>query len=142
MVRKKIKGSLRLELTEFRSGIFWGTAEGGYRWEPFPGEAQYAPIVGFAVADVNGDGKAEVIGAGNLYDMEVETTRYDSGQGVIMSWTKEGGWVCHTPGETGFYAGGNIRGVKGIKVGGQDAVLLARGNDVLSLFMLGKKVVN
>ncbi len=140
--KEKIKGSLRLELTEFNSGIFWGTADGDYKWEPFPVEAQLSPITGFAVADANGDGKPEVIAAGNLYDMEVETTRYDAGQGVIMSWTADGGWVCHTPLETGFYAGGNIRGLKPIKIGNRNAVLLARDNDNLGLYMLGKPVEN
>ncbi|MBK9981958.1 MAG: VCBS repeat-containing protein [Saprospiraceae bacterium] len=136
--KDKIKGSMRLELTEFKSGIFWGTKEGDYRWEAFPVEAQLSPIVGFAIADADGDGKSDVIAAGNLYDMEVETTRYDAGQGVIMSWTADGGWISHTPKETGFYAGGNIRGLKPITVGGKKAVLLARGNDKLSMFEIGK----
>jgi len=138
--KDKMKGSMRLELTDFNSGIFWGTAEGDYRWEAFPFEAQMSPIVGFAIADADGDGKPEVIAAGNLYDMEVETTRYDAGQGAIMSWSPDG-WVCHNPRETGFYAGGNIRALKPINVGNKKAVLLARGNDVLSLFEVGGSVV-
>jgi len=134
--KEKLKGSLKLELTEFSSGIFWGTAEGDYRWEAFPVEAQLSPIVGFAIEDANGDGKPEVITAGNLYDTEVETTRYDAGKGVIMNWTPDG-WVCHSPVETGFYAGGNIRALKPIKVNGRNCVLAARDNDKLSMYSLG-----
>lgn len=139
--KEKLKGSLRLEMTEFKNGIFWGTPEGDYRWEAFPVEAQFSPIVGFSMMDANGDGKPEVIAAGNFYDTEVETTRYDAGQGVIMSWTSEG-WVCHNPRETGFYAGGNIRALKSIKIGERNAILLARGNDVLSMFEIGKSMEN
>ncbi|MEO6133060.1 MAG: VCBS repeat-containing protein [Saprospiraceae bacterium] len=135
--KEKIKGSLRLELQEFKSGIFWGTADGDYRWEAFPFEAQISPIVGFSISDADGDGKPEVMTAGNLFDTEVETTRYDAGTGVIMSWTADG-WVCHSPQETGFYAGGNIRALKEIKVGDKNCVLLARGDDVLSLVQIGK----
>ncbi len=137
----KIKGSLRLELTEFKSGIFWGQADGAYKWEAFPVDAQLSPIVGFSVTDINGDGKPEVIGAGNLYDTEVETTRYDAGQGVIMSYA-DGKWKCHTPLETGFYANGNIRAVKAIKAGDKDAVLCARSNGGLSMYMVGSKPLN
>ncbi len=138
---EKIKGSLRLELTEFMSGIFWGQADGNYKWEAFPVEAQLSPIVGFMVTDVNGDGKPEVIGAGNLYDTEVETTRYDAGQGVIMSYG-DGRWTCHKPLETGFYANGNIRALKAIKAGDKDAVVCARSNGGLSIFTAGGKEDN
>jgi hypothetical protein len=139
--KEKIKGSLRLELTEFNSGIFWGTEDGDYRWEAFPTEAQISPIVGFAVIDANGDGQPEVITAGNLFDTEVETTRYDAGKGVIMSWTKDG-WTIHSAVETGFYAGGNVRAFKPINVAGKNSVLAARGNGQLSLYGFGKSVVN
>ena len=139
--KEKLKGSLRYELTEFNSGIFWGTADGDYRWEAFPPEAQFSPIVGFVVEDVNGDGKPEVIAAGNLFDTEVETTRYDAGQGVIMSWTKDG-WQIHSPVETGFYAGGNVRELKPVKVKGKNGMLVARGNGPLSLYEFGKSVEN
>jgi enediyne biosynthesis protein E4 len=139
--KEKIKGSLRLELTQFRSGIFWGTAEGDYRWEAFPLEAQISPIVGFTLADADGDGKPEVIAAGNLYDTEVETTRYDAGQGTIMNWNGEK-WIYHRPLETGFYAGGNIRSMASIKTGNKTAILLARGNDSLSLIEIGGSLEN
>jgi len=139
--KEKLKGSLRLELTEFRNGIFWGTADGDYKFEPFPPNAQLSPIVGFCIQDVNGDGKPEIITAGNLYDTEVETTRYDSGEGMIMSWTDKG-WQCHHPAETGFYAGGNVRAFKSIKAGNKNAVLAARGNGLLSIYETGGDAVN
>jgi hypothetical protein len=139
--KEKLKGSLRLELTEFRNGIFWGKAGGDYEFEAFPPEAQLSPVVGFILQDINGDGKPEVITAGNLYDTEVETTRYDSGEGMIMSWSDKG-WQCHHPIETGFYAGGNIRAFKAIKAGNKNAVLAARGNGPLSLYEFGKEMVN
>lgn len=137
----KLKRSLRLELTEFNSGIFWGTSDGDYRWEAFPVEAQISPIVGFSLGDANGDGKVDVITAGNLHDTEVETTRYDAGEGVIMTWSPEG-WVCHTVSETGFFASGNVRAMETIRIGNKHGVLLARGNDKLSLFEIGKSGEN
>ena len=138
---EKLKGSLRLELSEFKSGIFWGTEEGDYRWEPFPMDAQISPIVGFSLTDANGDGKMDVVAAGNLHDTEVETTRYDAGEGVIMTWTPEG-WISHTIGETGFFGAGNVRAMETIKIGSKHGVLLARGNDRLSLFEIGKSAEN
>jgi len=139
--KEKLKGSLRYEITEFNSGIFCGTTDGNYRWEAFPAEAQFSPIVGFAFEDVNGDGQPEVIAAGNLFDTEVETTRYDAGKGVIMSWTKDG-WKIHSPVETGFYAGGNVREFKPVKVKGKNSVLAARGDGQLSLYAFGKSMEN
>jgi hypothetical protein len=138
--KERLKGSLQYNLTEFRSGIFWGTSEGDYRWEPFPVEAQFSPIVGFAIEDANGDGQPEVIAAGNLFDTEVETTRYDAGKGVILSWTKDG-WISHSPVETGFYAGGNIRAFEAIHIAGKNAVLAARDNGKLSLYAFAKSNV-
>jgi len=139
--KEKLKGSLRLEITEFKNGIFWGTADGDYKFEAFPADAQLSPIVGFCIEDANGDGKPDVITAGNLYDTEVETTRYDGGQGMIMTWTDKG-WQCHHPSETGFYAGGNVRGFKSIKAGNKNAVIAARGNGPLSIYEFATEKVN
>jgi hypothetical protein len=139
--KDKVEDCLRLELTEFRNGIFWGTPDGDYRFEAFPVEAQLSPLVGFTIADANGDGKTEVIAAGNLFDTEVETTRYDAGLGVILSWSEKG-WTVHLPKETGFYAGGNIRALLPIRIADAQAIVTARGHGPLSVYKFNSPAVN
>lgn len=39
---------------------------------------------GITFADVNGDGNLDIIAAGNLYEAEIETVRYDAGRGICL----------------------------------------------------------
>ncbi len=82
-----------------------------------PEIAQRTPGQGVAVADVNKDGRADIILAQNVYDFNLAgTARQDAGSGLVLTWT-DGAWrhrslALH---------------------GDQDHVVVWRGNPVISL---------
>jgi len=49
-----------------------------------PNVTQLAPINAIVISDFNKDGLQDILIAGNLYETEVETPRYDSGVGQIL----------------------------------------------------------
>ena len=63
--------------------------EGQYVFRPFPNEAQIAPVQDCKISDVNNDGELDLILVGNHYDSEVETVRYDAGNGLILLGNKD-----------------------------------------------------
>jgi hypothetical protein len=67
--------------TELRSMLFLNR---GDSWEavPLPPEAQWSPVLGVSVADVNADGFEDVLLSQNFFAMRIEWPRTDAGRGA------------------------------------------------------------
>jgi hypothetical protein len=50
----------------------------------FPIQGQVNPIKDPLIKDANGDGFKDIMVVGNHYGVEVETTRYDAGFGLLL----------------------------------------------------------
>jgi len=84
-----LDGALSLSAASFSSMV--GINDGGsIRLQQLPAEAQFSPVRTSIVKDVNKDGRADIILAGNLYQSEVETPRADAGMGLVLLRTKDG----------------------------------------------------
>lgn len=78
------EGALVLTATEFRSMYFENQDKGPngmplFQTEPLPLPVQFAPVQAIVVSDVNHDGYADVLAAGNWFDPELSTGRFDAG---------------------------------------------------------------
>ncbi len=77
---------------EFRSGIVNGFSGGPLSFEPFPPEVQWSGIHAFEVADLNGDGVAEIILGGNNFELEIESARTDAVSLAVLVKNRNGSW--------------------------------------------------
>ena len=75
--------ALRLDATTFTSMLFINT-NGHFEARPLPMAAQISPIRSAVIADMDGDGRKDLLIAGNMYGAEVETVRYDAGMGLLL----------------------------------------------------------
>jgi enediyne biosynthesis protein E4 len=132
-------GAVQLQAGELRNCIF-EQQNGRFVARALPNEAQIAPIKGIYIADLDTDGMQDLLIAGNDYGMEVETGRYDAGNGLLLQ-NKGGGQFKAVAGRTsGFWAPGDARRVQPIALAnGKKAVLVANNNDALQLFDIGRQ---
>jgi len=56
----------------------------GFSAQALPNEAQTFPLLSVHAVDLNQDGRDDLICAGSIYDMEVETPRLDAGTGLVL----------------------------------------------------------
>ena len=105
---EQIEEALILEAKNFSSGIVL-SSESGYQFIVLPPLAQMSPIMGSVVYDFDKDGNLDILVAGNLFDAEVETTRHDSGNGLLMKGNGAGKFETVSPLNSGFYAPTNVR---------------------------------
>ncbi len=99
-----------------------------------PVDAQLSTINGILVKDFDGDGKKDILLAGNKFDVEVETTPADASVGLFLKGTADGGFISTNPAESGFFAPYNVKDIKTIKTKTGVAVLVSSNNDSLRIF--------
>ena len=123
-----LDSALFYEVREFRSGVMINTGN-GFDFKPFPNLAQISPIMSSLVHDVDGDGIDDIIIVGNHFDAEVETTRHDSGNGLVMLGNESGNYSTLNPLFSGFYAPGNAKGAVMISLAsGGNLIVVANNN--------------
>ena len=133
----KLNRALKLEAKDFESCVIINN-NGKYEMSILPIEAQFSPIAGAIVMDVNKDGNMDIVAAGNNFGAEVETIRYDAGRGTVLLGDGKGGFKPVNLLESGFFAPGDVKDIKLIHVGAdkKPVILVANNNAQMQAFSL------
>jgi hypothetical protein len=108
--------------------------EQGYEPHPLPNYAQLSAVNGCLVSDYTGDGIKDLLIAGNLYPVEVETTRNDASIGLLLKGLEGGGFEPVGVRESGFFAPGDVKHLLRLNLAnGEEGILVVRNNDQVSL---------
>ncbi len=126
-----IETALHYEVNEFRSGIFMNN-DGVFEFKPFANEIQASLINSILFEDFDGDGKKDILLAGNNYQFEVETTRSDAGIGVFLKGNGKGEFTYLPNRSSGFYTNGDVRHL----------INLANQNQVITVVNDGKHIAH
>jgi hypothetical protein len=142
---KKIIGpsfedALHLEAHNFESGIF-KLKENQFVFDEFPFQGQLSPGLAIEAFDVNGDGLKDLLFAGNIYQMEVETTKLDAGTGLIMINEGEGKFRVLEGKDSGFYLPYDVKDMEIIKrANGNNLLVVAVNNGELHLLEIKEQI--
>lgn len=135
---QKLENSLHLQVNDFHSMVFFNEGNQKYTPKNLPNMAQMAPINGIIVTDVNKDGNQDLVVAGNMYHAEVETPRYDAGNGLVMLGDGKGNFNPLNVLESGFFAPKDVKDLALIRLGANKelGILVANNNGGMQLFRL------
>jgi enediyne biosynthesis protein E4 len=98
-----------IEATTLSSTVFLNRG-GKFEAHSLPPEAQWSPVFGVAVADLDGDGNDDVFLAQNFFGTHFEMTRADAGCGLWLRGDGKGGLTPMAGRETGVSVHGEARG--------------------------------
>ena len=115
------------------SGILWNDG-GSWTWSQLPSEVQVSPINSSLVTDINKDGKKDLIVAGNLYAMEVETTRLDAGKGAVLIQGDDRTFKMMPSKISGLYAKGDAKDMETLMVNGKQTIAISMNNANLQFY--------
>lgn len=101
-----------------------------------PVDAQMAPVNDIIAFDFNSDGKVDLLMVGNTSNPEVETGRYDAGNGTLLLGNGNGNFTVMPNLESGFWAVKEARNLAELKLtNGKTLYLIANNNDVVEGFV-------
>jgi hypothetical protein len=100
-----------------------------------PKEAQFAPVNTIVCIDMNGDRIKDILLAGNEYQTEVMTGRYDASYGCFLKGLDNKEFKVISNLRSGFKVDGDIKDMKLITNGvNEKLILVAVNNDYMKVF--------
>jgi len=127
---RKLDEALHLTARHLKSSVFINDGKGNFDMITLPNEAQFSPLMEIFLDDIDGDKNLDIIAAGNLYEAEVETIRYDAGRGVFLLGNGKGNFNAITPEESGFFAWNNVKSMARITLANKKGYILGVNKNV------------
>jgi len=132
--KKDLDAALALNLYVMETS-WWENQGGKFIRHSLPVQTQISPIFGILIHDFNGDGKLDILMAGNKYGMEVETNRCDAGNGTFLAGDGKGNFNYVSNTKSGFWASKEARDLALLQApNGKYKVIVSNNHDKLQVY--------
>ena len=93
-----------------------------------PVEAQFSPVYGITITDVNDDGNLDILSVGNSYASETLHGFYDAGIGNYLEGDGSGNFRSATINESGFFVDGDAKALAQLTLSNGDQLFVVTQN--------------
>lgn len=131
-----LKNALVLSVENARSILLLNNGPTGFSSIPLPLEAQFAPVYGIVVTDIDHDGNDDVVLGGNMFAVKTEIGRYDALHGLVLLGNGKGNFRPLPYKDSGFRVLGQVRSIELIKGHNQRFLAVGQNSDVVKFFKL------
>ena len=131
---EELEQTVELKAYDMATSYFANNGDGTFSVQALPTAAQFSPMYGLAVEDVDGDGHKDLLLAGNFYEAKPETGRYDADYGLWLKGDGQGNFEAIRSAASGFRTSGEVRDLDLIEAGGKRLLLVARNSAPLQVF--------
>jgi len=133
------EGWTKLKCETMESGWIENVGNGKFRMHALPLQAQFAPANAIIANDIDGDGNVDLMIAGNEYQAEVSTGRYDASYGLVLKGDGKGNFTPLDMVKTGFILDGDVKDLKRININNNGKLIIAAiNNERLKCFIIKK----
>lgn len=122
-----------LEARTFATSVAIGNRGGTFTLKPLPAEAQFAPVFASLVDDFDGDGRADILLAGNFHGVPPVRGRYDAGYGLLLRGDGADGFAPVDLTPRSLPLTGQVRDLKAVRSSRGTSIAVARNNDALQI---------
>lgn len=130
---------LHLSCNETRSCYFENTGNGKFIKHFLPMEAQFAPVNTILCDDFDKDGNMDLLLAGNEYQSDVVTGRYDASYGCFLRGSSQKKFQFVPTVVSGFKLNGDVKDMAIIHTAtGEKRIIVAVNNDSLRIFKVNR----
>jgi hypothetical protein len=113
----------------FATTLVRSNGDGTFTMVPLPREAQIAPVYGIYASDFDGDGKPDLLLAGNFDGVKPEIGKMSAGYGLYLRGDGKGRFTPVRAVESGFLVPGQARDIQRVRTRNGNVYIVARNND-------------
>jgi enediyne biosynthesis protein E4 len=136
-----LKAAQVREADTFASAIAFNNGNGTFVLRRLPDEAQFAPIYASVADDFDGDGRVDLVVAGNLYGVTPIIGRYDASYGLLLRGTGDGRFTPVEMEPSGIRIDGEVRDMKELRgARGERLIVVARNDGRVLVLRVGPRV--
>ena len=132
------KDALKLQVNHLANSFIENKGNGKFEVRLLPPMAQFAPMYGMAVQDINDDGNLDVMISGNDYGNEIVNGHYDALNGLVLLGDGKNNFKPLTIQESGLFIPGDGKGLAQLIVGDRYTLAATQNKGLLKLFGLQK----
>ncbi|HWK03446.1 MAG TPA: hypothetical protein VNS58_07435, partial [Puia sp.] len=132
--KEQLEKAVKLDAYELRSCVFMNDGKGTFNKKVLPMEAQFSPVYGILVKDVDGDGKEDLLLGGNFYQSKPEVGIYDGSYGLLLKGDGKGDFKAVDEKQSGLLIKGAVRDMGWVKVGKKQLLVVPLNNDTVRIF--------
>jgi hypothetical protein len=118
-----------LKAHAFASVVALNDGKGRFTMEPLPTEAQIAPIHATVADDFDGDGRVDLLVAGNFHGVPPIQGRYDASYGLLLRGAGNGRFTAVDMTRSGVEIEGQVRRMRAVQTSGGRVIAVARNDD-------------
>ena len=130
---ENLENALRLSVNTFESAVLINS-ESFFDFKPLPNYAQFSSTNDIIIQDFNNDKINDIVLVGNMYHAEIETTRNDSGNGLLLQGIGNGDFKEISVSKSGFFAPGDSKKIISLKSKNDNLLIIANNDDRLQIF--------
>jgi enediyne biosynthesis protein E4 len=106
----------------------------GFALKHLPIQAQFSPVYGIEVFDVDGDNVDDIILGGNLFAVKPEVGRYDAMRALVLKNEGNGNFSAISSIKSGIKVSGEIRHITALSSSRKKTLAAIRNNDTILLY--------
>jgi len=125
----ELKQATVLEAHLFASSVALNSGHGTFDLQPLPVEAQFAPVYASVAQDFDGDGRIDLLLAGNMYGVPPVLGRYDASYGVLLRGTGDGRFAAVDMEKSRLAIDGQVRHMELLRRAGGGRLIVVARND-------------
>jgi enediyne biosynthesis protein E4 len=130
----KLKEASVLKANYFSNALLVNDGHFNFTVQPLPWQAQLTPYKDAVVVNANNDNLPDLFLVGNFYENNIQMGRYDADFGTLLINNGKGNFTSQPP--HGYAIKGQVRHIQPIKLGQQQAYILAKNNDSTQVITL------
>jgi hypothetical protein len=127
--QKDLTGAVVKNAYTFATSLVRNDGNGRFTVVPLPLEAQITPVYGIHYSDLDGDGKSDLLLAGNFDGVKPELGKMTAGYGLYLRGDGKGGFTPVKTVDSGFLVPGQTRDIQSLRTAKGRVYIVARNND-------------
>lgn len=131
---EQLNRAVELEVYQLATAVILNNGDGTFELKPLPVEAQFSPVYGILIKDMDRDNLPDILLGGNLYGVRPEIGRYDGSYGTFLKGIGDGSFNYIPARISGLRLNGEIRDFISLENGTGNLLIVARNNQPLQVF--------